>query len=87
MLDKSTGMWSLEMGGASCAMHYLKGWAIVDVLSVIPFDLLLFVQSGMDSRLQLGLLRLPRCLKLLRLPRLFRCVLCTIVAHERRRPV
>ena len=82
LLDKASGMWSLEMGGTNCAIHYLKGWAIIDILSVVPFDLLLLLQSGLSSRLQLALVRLPRCLKLLRLPRLFRCASSTPLRHH-----
>lgn len=66
-------MWSLELKGSKCAKHYLLRWAIVDVLSVLPFDLFWIAFSSSTYKVQLNIVRLPRCLKLLRLPRLFRC--------------
>lgn len=61
-------MWSLQLNPRSCALRYLRGWCAVDLLSVIPFEVLLPAQQ----RLDFNLAQLPRCLKLLRLPRLFR---------------
>lgn len=58
----------------ACAFRYLRGWAIVDVLSVLPFDLMLIGVSDSQDSLGISFTSLPRCLKLLRLPRLFRCV-------------
>lgn len=72
-LDAESGIWSLELKGSKCARHYLLRWAIVDVLSVLPLDLLWMAASDSSYRLHLNIVRLPRCLKLLRLPRLFRC--------------
>lgn len=71
------------MSGPKCALRYLFGWAVIDIMSVIPFDLILLAQPR-QSRLQSNLVRLPRCLKLLRLPRLFRHALFpSIVSHRR----
>lgn len=72
-MDKESGIWSLELQGSKCAKHYLLRWAIVDVLSVLPFDLVWLAFSSLSYKVQLNIVRLPRCLKLLRLPRLFRC--------------
>lgn len=66
--DKETGMWSLQLNPRACALRYLRGWCAVDLLSVVPFQLLL----PAPQRLEFNLAQLPRCLKLLRLPRLFR---------------
>jgi hypothetical protein len=71
--DKETAIWSLEMDGSKCARRYLFGWASVDIVSVIPFDLILLANSNSYGKLKMNIVRLPRCLKLLRLPRLFRC--------------
>jgi hypothetical protein len=71
------------MSGPKCALRYLFGWAVIDILSVIPFDIILLSQPGLQSRLKSNLVRLPRCLKLLRLPRLFRhALLPSIYLHR-----
>lgn len=72
--EKETGIWSLQMEPKACALRYLRGWAIVDALSVLPFDLMLIGVSDSQDSLDISFTSLPRCLKLLRLPRLFRCV-------------
>jgi hypothetical protein len=64
-------MWSLQLAPRACAMRYLKGWFSIDLVSVIPFELFIAPQNGRE--VNINLVRLPRCLKLLRLPRLFRC--------------
>mmetsp|Transcript_126002 Transcript_126002/g.288412 ORF Transcript_126002/g.288412 Transcript_126002/m.288412 type:complete len:649 (+) Transcript_126002:3-1949(+) len=53
------------------ARAYLRGWFSIDLVSIIPFDLLgFFVQSGEISRLKVvRLVRLLRLLKLLRILR------------------
>jgi hypothetical protein len=72
--DKETAIWSLEMDASKCARRYLFGWAFVDIVSVVPFDLILLANSDLHGKLKVNIIRLPRCLKLLRLPRLFRWV-------------
>ena len=72
-LDKSTGIWSLQLRGSKCALHYLRGWALVDIISILPFDLVLLAVPALQSKTSSALVKIPRCLKLLRLPRLFRC--------------
>lgn len=67
--EKETGMWSLQLDPKACAFRYMRGWFIVDLLSVVPFEPLLPSPKGLGINLS----QLPRCLKLLRLPRLFRC--------------
>jgi Ion transport protein len=79
--DKETGIWSLQMEGSNCAWHYACGWAIVDIVSVIPFDLILLIVPGLQGRMHAALARIPRALKLLRLPRLFRLVLSLLRMH------
>lgn len=71
--DKPSGVWSLELDGTRCALHYLKRWCLIDIASIIPFDLFLLARSSSHRRRNAALLRLPRALKLLRLPRFFRC--------------
>lgn len=71
--EKETGIWSLQMEPKACAFRYLQGWAVIDVLSVLPFDLMLISVKESRPNLDINLTSLPRCLKLLRLPRLFRC--------------
>lgn len=67
-------MWTLELDGTRCALHYLKRWCLIDIASIVPFDLLLLARASSHHRRDAALLRLPRALKLLRLPRFFRCV-------------
>lgn len=57
------------------AIHYLKGWFTLDLLSSVPFDLIVrsaLSGSGLRSIKLLRILRLIRLLKLLRLVRLSR---------------
>jgi hypothetical protein len=70
--DRETGIWSLRMEPWACAKRYLLGWASLDVVSVIPFDLILMASPSLTGSMGNAVMRLPRCLKLLRLPRLFR---------------
>lgn len=71
--ERETGVWSLRLEPGACARRYLFGWAALDILSVVPFDLILLTAPSWGPAGNTSLTRLPRCLKLLRLPRLFRC--------------
>lgn len=42
------------------AIHYLKGWFIIDLVAAIPFDLLLFGSTTDEVRLQLPEIKLER---------------------------
>ncbi|XP_014343047.1 potassium voltage-gated channel subfamily H member 6a [Latimeria chalumnae] len=51
------------------AIHYFKGWFLIDMVAAIPFDLLIF-QSGSDETTTLiGLLKTARLLRLVRVAR------------------
>ncbi|CAL8098242.1 unnamed protein product [Calicophoron daubneyi] len=51
------------------AIHYLKGWLLIDVVAAIPFDLLLFGAETDDMITLIGLLKTARLLRLVRVVR------------------
>ena len=63
------GQW--EFDNKKIAKHYLRGWFAIDLVSVVPFDLLGNV-VGSDSLGQLKILRLIRLLRLIKLARVIR---------------
>uniref|UniRef100_A0A673ME15 Potassium voltage-gated channel, subfamily H (eag-related), member 6b n=1 Tax=Sinocyclocheilus rhinocerous TaxID=307959 RepID=A0A673ME15_9TELE len=52
------------------AIHYIKGWFLIDIVAAIPFDLLIF-SSGSDETTAtlIGLLKTARLLRLVRVAR------------------
>ncbi|XP_067285586.1 potassium voltage-gated channel subfamily H member 6 [Pseudorasbora parva] len=52
------------------AIHYIKGWFLIDMVAAIPFDLLIF-RSGLDETTAtlIGLLKTARLLRLVRVAR------------------
>ncbi|XP_077062046.1 voltage-gated inwardly rectifying potassium channel KCNH6 isoform X1 [Siphateles boraxobius] len=52
------------------AIHYIKGWFLIDMVAAIPFDLLMF-RSGSDETTAtlIGLLKTARLLRLVRVAR------------------
>ncbi|XP_033216833.1 potassium voltage-gated channel subfamily H member 2 isoform X2 [Belonocnema kinseyi] len=51
------------------AVHYLKGWFIIDLVAAIPFDLLLFGSDTDETTTLIGLLKTARLLRLVRVAR------------------
>lgn len=51
--------------------HYVRTWFLIDLLSVMPFDILGFVLSS-DSVAQLRLLKIVRLARLIKLARILR---------------
>ncbi|XP_038076431.1 potassium voltage-gated channel subfamily H member 6-like isoform X2 [Patiria miniata] len=51
------------------AVHYFKGWFLIDVVAAIPFDLLLFGGNDQQSTTLIGLLKTARLLRLVRVAR------------------
>ncbi|CAB0036818.1 unnamed protein product, partial [Trichogramma brassicae] len=51
------------------AVHYLKGWFIIDLVAAIPFDLLLFGSNTDETTTLIGLLKTARLLRLVRVAR------------------
>lgn len=51
------------------AVHYLRGWFIIDVVAAIPFDLLLFGSETDETTTLIGLLKTARLLRLVRVAR------------------
>jgi hypothetical protein len=49
-------------------LHYIKGWLIIDVISVVPFDLIVNDRNSMSA----STVRLLRAIKLLKLVRLLK---------------
>ncbi|KAF5891650.1 potassium voltage-gated channel subfamily H member 6-like, partial [Clarias magur] len=54
----------------SIAVHYIKGWFLIDMVAALPFDLLIF-KSGSDETTTalIGLLKTARLLRLVRVAR------------------
>ncbi|KAG0721759.1 Potassium voltage-gated channel subfamily H member 6 [Chionoecetes opilio] len=52
---------------AKIALHYLRGWFLIDVVAAIPFDLLLVTDS--ETTTLIGLLKTARLLRLVRVAR------------------
>ncbi|KAJ8268531.1 hypothetical protein COCON_G00137030 [Conger conger] len=50
------------------AVHYFKGWFLIDMVAAIPFDLLIY-QSGEETTTLIGLLKTARLLRLVRVAR------------------
>ncbi|THD20275.1 Potassium voltage-gated channel subfamily H member 7, partial [Fasciola hepatica] len=51
------------------AIHYFKGWLLIDVVAAIPFDLLLFGAETDEMATLIGLLKTARLLRLVRVVR------------------
>ncbi|XP_034951442.1 potassium voltage-gated channel subfamily H member 2 isoform X3 [Chelonus insularis] len=51
------------------AVHYLKGWFIIDLVAAIPFDLLLYGYNTDETTTLMGLLKTARLLRLVRVAR------------------
>ncbi|XP_025096460.1 potassium voltage-gated channel subfamily H member 6-like isoform X3 [Pomacea canaliculata] len=51
------------------AVHYFKGWFLIDVVAAIPFDLLLFGSETDETTTLIGLLKTARLLRLVRVAR------------------
>ncbi|KAK9700806.1 Ion transport protein [Popillia japonica] len=51
------------------AVHYLKGWFLIDLVAAIPFDLLLFGSDTDETTTLIGLLKTARLLRLVRVAR------------------
>ncbi|XP_058805010.1 potassium voltage-gated channel unc-103 isoform X2 [Phymastichus coffea] len=51
------------------AVHYFKGWFIIDLVAAIPFDLLLFGSNTDETTTLIGLLKTARLLRLVRVAR------------------
>nr|XP_055058218.1 potassium voltage-gated channel subfamily H member 2a isoform X1 [Misgurnus anguillicaudatus] len=50
------------------AVHYFKGWFLIDMVAAIPFDLLIY-GSGEETTTLIGLLKTARLLRLVRVAR------------------
>ncbi|XP_073943724.1 potassium voltage-gated channel unc-103-like isoform X3 [Choristoneura fumiferana] len=66
----------VESDPAKIAMHYLRGWFLIDLVAAIPFDLLLFGTDTDEQGLEndetttlIGLLKTARLLRLVRVAR------------------
>lgn len=55
-------------------LHYLKGWFTLDIISVIPIDLILMGvdTTEVDGAAMLGAIRMLRLLRLIKLTRILR---------------
>ncbi|XP_063393970.1 potassium voltage-gated channel unc-103-like isoform X1 [Cydia fagiglandana] len=59
----------VESDPAKIAMHYLRGWFLIDLVAAIPFDLLLFGTDTDETTTLIGLLKTARLLRLVRVAR------------------
>ena len=51
------------------ALHYFKGWFLIDVVAAIPFDLMLIGSDTKEGGYLIGLLKTARLLRLVRVAR------------------
>ncbi|XP_066932350.1 potassium voltage-gated channel subfamily H member 6-like isoform X2 [Clytia hemisphaerica] len=51
------------------AIHYMKGWFVVDLLAAIPFELLIMIGNTDQTTTLIGLLKTARLLRLVRVAR------------------
>ncbi|XP_006897854.1 PREDICTED: potassium voltage-gated channel subfamily H member 6 isoform X2 [Elephantulus edwardii] len=51
------------------AVHYFKGWFLIDMVAAIPFDLLIFRSGSDETTTLIGLLKTARLLRLVRVAR------------------
>ncbi|XP_054619824.1 potassium voltage-gated channel subfamily H member 7-like isoform X2 [Dunckerocampus dactyliophorus] len=51
------------------AIHYFKGWFLIDMVAAIPFDLLIFGAGSDETTTLIGLLKTARLLRLVRVAR------------------
>ncbi|OZC07895.1 cyclic nucleotide-binding domain protein [Onchocerca flexuosa] len=51
------------------AIHYFKGWFIIDLIAAVPFDLLLVNTNSDETTTLIGLLKTARLLRLVRVAR------------------
>uniref|UniRef100_A0A803TW11 Potassium voltage-gated channel subfamily H member 6 n=1 Tax=Anolis carolinensis TaxID=28377 RepID=A0A803TW11_ANOCA len=54
---------------AKIAIHYFKGWFLIDMVAAIPFDLLIFRNGSDETTTLIGLLKTARLLRLVRVAR------------------
>lgn len=54
---------------ANIAIHYFKGWFLIDMVAAIPFDLLIFGSGSDETTTLIGLLKTARLLRLVRVAR------------------
>ena len=72
--DPVTGRISLEYECLKASMGYIKSWLVLDIVSVLPFDLMeLFLPAGGEG-VSAGLLRIPKLIRLVRLMKLLKVV-------------
>jgi len=71
--DVITGRISLEYDCKRASIAYAKSWLVLDIISVLPFDIMeLFLPAGGD--ISAGLLRIPKLIRLVRLMKLLKVV-------------
>ncbi|KAM4622600.1 voltage-gated inwardly rectifying potassium channel KCNH6 [Discoglossus pictus] len=54
---------------AKIAIHYFKGWFLIDMVAAIPFDLLIYNTGSDETTTLIGLLKTARLLRLVRVAR------------------
>ena len=64
----------VEMRCRLISLHYLKGWFAIDLISILPFQLIELATESNQSSSYNKLLRLARLPRLYKLLRIFKCV-------------
>jgi potassium voltage-gated channel Eag-related subfamily H protein 7 len=70
--DRDKGNWVMDP--RKCAVKYLKGWFLMDIVSLIPWDVIAFVMEKGGSGGDMGKVRVLRLLKILKITKLARIV-------------
>merc|ERR1712100_557468 len=65
----------------SITMHYFKGWFIVDLVSILPFDMVSCVGSS-DNREDVAKLKIIRFVRLLRLIKMVRLLRASRIVNR-----
>jgi len=76
MFQKQTSIgYTWEHRHIKVIQHYLRTWFLIDILSIIPFDLIAFTSnSDTEAMSKMKAIKFVRLLRLLKLARLFRAI-------------
>lgn len=66
---KKGGQWQVVSHPGKIAIHYFKGWFVIDMIAAVPFDLLLVNTNSDETTTLIGLLKTARLLRLVRVAR------------------
>ena len=61
--------WVIDLN--TIILHYLRGWFMLDTISIFPFEILIFLEGGGNSVSKLKAIRMIRLVRFVRLLRIF----------------